>query len=200
MKLAAWILFGIGCLGFAPRSGHAQFKEASCREFKLLGEIARPANADPAEPVLLTVFYQMDYMKSPAILLVNEPLHHDRFEITLSSLKVFPPPPLPKEWKPKPGAETTPTLPAPASQVLRLEAESQAGETQESAPSVDAFRFQAPVMFLYPREIRFFYYARSTSRKWAADNQELKFFHDREQVGEAWQCKSEIPLPVIQLK
>jgi hypothetical protein len=151
-----------------------------------------PEGASLPSSLELNLSYQMNFQKAPVPLLINEPLKTGAFEITFTNLRDLEA----EARKRKKPLETQPspeTLPSP--EVLPF------GETQpESQPAeVTRLRFFAPVMFLYPREIRFQVYLRDRVKNWTSPLQTLSFFHERKETESGAQCESEIVLQPIRL-
>lgn len=171
----------------------AQFQNAACRAFALRGAVVPPEGAPLPEGLELTVTYQLNFQKAPALLLVNEPLTNAAFEISFTGLRDL----TPRETKMEKKSREAKAMLAPPPE--SRPAETQATETESQPEPVTRFFFYAPAMFLYPREIQFRYYVRIRSTPWVSELKALDFFHEKKDIEGVSTCETYLNLPAIDL-
>lgn len=160
---------------------------ASCQHIELIGKVETPADFPPELPIELTMTYQMNYQKNPALLLENYPLRKKEFVLTLAPTQLF--------FSPKKRSSRLPPESLPES-FPESAPETQLGVERETI----AFKFVAPKMFLYPREIRFQYYARTPDGRWQSAYLKTTYLHEKKELEGRWECMSEVDLSPLVLK
>jgi hypothetical protein len=187
----AALLWVCGCLA---ASAEAAPPPASCRRILLVGHIETPPDFPADRQVQLSMTYQMNYQKNPAILFLKYPLSLRDFIVSL-----YPSPPLKLK---KSGAAVR--LPESLPETSPWSWTESKPETQpESQPVLEQVKlgFIAEKMFLYPREIKFRYYAETSDGVYKSDFLKLDYLHEkRQQADGSWQCESEVKLEPVVLK